>query len=89
MDDNPPDALDSVRRVKADHEAEILAKPNVIGVGVGLVRRAGRSTAQIGIIVMVERKVPGAELAPAQRVPAEIEGVRVDVQEVGEVRAHD
>jgi hypothetical protein len=62
-------------------------KPNVVGVGVGLRSRNGRVGDQIALIVMVSHKVPVAELAPGDIIPAEIEGVPVDVQEMGELRA--
>jgi hypothetical protein len=41
----------------------------------------------VGIIVMVSRKVPSSQLAESDIVPRELDGVPVDVQEVGEVRA--
>ncbi|MGH2625729.1 MAG: hypothetical protein ACRDHY_03655 [Anaerolineales bacterium] len=63
--------------------------PNVVGVGVGLVRRGGEKTGQVGIIVMVSQKVPAAQLAPADLIPRRLDGVPVDVQEVGEVVATD
>lgn len=83
------DALTRAKRVRAEHEADLLSKPNVIGVGIGLVRRGGKTTGEVGIIVMVEKKVARIQLAESERVPGEIDGVRVDVQEVGDVRADD
>lgn len=44
-------------------------------------------TDQIGVIVNVRRKVPLAQLAEQDVIPAELEGVPVDVTEVGEIRA--
>jgi len=76
-------------RVKEEHEAELLSKANVLGVGVGFRHRSGRRTGEISLIVMVRRKVSAAELAPADRIPVEIGGVPVDVHEVGDVRAKD
>ncbi len=32
---------------------------------------------------MVEHKLPPDELAPADRIPSRLEGVRIDVQEMG------
>jgi hypothetical protein len=37
--------------------------------------------------VMVEKKVPLSELDAKDVIPPEIEGVMVDVKEVGEIRA--
>ncbi|HHH83267.1 MAG TPA: hypothetical protein ENL35_09790 [Chloroflexi bacterium] len=72
----------------ARHERALLGKVNVIGVGVGYLHRGGELTGDVGLVVMVRRKVPKAELAPEDFVPPEIEGVPVDVQEVGEVAPH-
>jgi hypothetical protein len=73
--------------VKQAHEAELLSKPNVVGVGVGLREKNGISTGDVGLVVLVEKKVPGEQLSPQEMIPAEIEGVPVDVQEVGKLRA--
>lgn len=81
------DELDRIRRVKAGHEADLLRKRNVVGVGVGRREVGGRMTEQLCLIVMVDRKVPLKELAPEDRIPSEIEGVCVDVQAVGRIKA--
>jgi len=74
--------------VKQRYQAEILAKANVVGVGVGFRSRAGALTEEVAIVVMVTRKKPRAELSEEDLVPREIEGVAVDVQEVGGIIAH-
>lgn len=53
----------------------------------GLRMRAGELTDEVVLVVMVTRKVPRAQLAPDDFVPPEIEGVPVDIQEIGHVRA--
>ena len=82
---NRAEATAKALRVKESHEAELLSKANVLGVGFR--HRAGQRLEEISIIVMVRHKRPTAELAPADRIPAEIDGVSVDVHEVGEVKA--
>jgi len=74
-------------RVKQTHEDELLSKANVLGVGVGLRERGGRRGEQVALVVLVRRKLPAVELAPKDVIPREIDGVPVDVQEVGDVRA--
>jgi hypothetical protein len=74
-------------RVKQIHEPELLAKANVLGVGVGLRQRSGMSGAEVAVVVLVRRKIPISQLALQDRIPREIEGVPVDVQEVGDVAA--
>jgi len=64
-----------------------MGKANVVGVGIGLRSRGGERTGEVVLVVMVNRKVPQAHLAPADIIPSEIDGVPVDVQEVGEIDA--
>jgi len=73
--------------VKRKHESDLMSRPNVVGVGVGYLRRGGKATGEIGVIVMVDKKVTPGQLEPQEAIPAEIEGVPVDVQEVGQITA--
>lgn len=84
---NPGISMDRVQRVKDAHEAELMSKANVVGVGVGYREKGGKKTDDLSLVVMVERKVPETQLAPQDVVPKSIEGVPVDVQEVGQIRA--
>jgi len=79
--------LERLRAVKAVHEAELMRKANVVGVGIGLAQQDGESTGKPTIVVSVTRKVPASQLAPGDVIPRELEGVPVDVQVVGELRA--
>ena len=74
-------------RIKETHSAELLAKANVVGVGVGLRSRGGAQTQDVVLVVMVTQKMPPRMLAEEDLIPLEIEGVPVDVQAVGELRA--
>lgn len=76
-----------VRAVKAAYEKELLRKANVVGVGIGLRRQGGRPTGELSIVVSVTHKVPLEELDPQDVIPRELEGVPVDVQAVGRLRA--
>lgn len=69
--------------VQARHEQDLLKKAHVVGVGVGLSKKAGQLTQQVCLIVMVDKKVPLSQLAPEDRIPAELDGVCTDVQETG------
>ena len=79
--------FERAQAVKRAHEEALMARPNVVGVGVGLIQRGGVPTGEVGIIVMVSRKRPSSQLAGPDLIPTELEGVPVDVQEVGEIRA--
>jgi hypothetical protein len=73
--------------VKRRHEQELLRKANVVAVGVGYRTKGGQRTQEVTIVVSVSKKVPASELKPADRIPASLEGVPVDVVETGEIRA--
>ena len=80
-------AYTRVSQVRQTHSAELLAKANVVGVGVGLRSRGGAQTQEVVLVVMVRQKLPQRVLAEQDRIPHEIDGVPVDVQAVGELRA--
>jgi len=79
--------MDRVRAVKEKHEKALLRKKNVVGVGIGLRQKDGQFTDQVVLTVMVQRKQPASQLARHDRIPCELDGVPVDVQEVGTLRA--
>ena len=79
--------IERVKAVKAAHEKHLLSKTNVVGVGVGLRQRGGEFTNEVCIIVSVRQKVPSEQLSPSDRIPAQVDGVPVDVQATGEIRA--
>ncbi len=78
--------LERLREVKALYEKALLQKANVVGVGIGFRRRGGCLTEEPVIVVSVTRKVPRDQLDPPDVIPSELEGVPVDVQEVGVLR---
>ncbi len=69
------------------HREAILAKPNVVGLGIGYKVRATVMTDQLCLVVMVRQKLPTEGLAPETLVPSDVDGVPTDVMEVGELRA--
>lgn len=75
------------KAAKQAHAAFLLSLPNVVGVGVGLRMRRGKPTGEVALVVMVKKKVPDVELAPDQLIPSELDGVPVDVLEVGDLKA--
>lgn len=85
---NKQTAYEQARAVKQAHEQELLAKPNVVGVGVGLRQQQGKFTDDVAIVVMVSQKKPSPQLKQEDVIPTEIDGIPVDVQEVGEFQAH-
>jgi len=79
--------LDWIRQVMSRHQAALLGKRNVVGVGIGFKEKNQQLTDEIAIVVSVKHKLPQNEIGGADLIPAELEGVPVDVREVGEIRA--
>jgi hypothetical protein len=71
--------------IQARYADILMKKAHVIGVALGMRKRAGflAQPLQPVLVVMVDQKVPLEELAPEDRIPPEIEGIPVDVQEMG------
>lgn len=74
-------------KVRKKNERQILSKANVLGMGIGLKEKEGKLTEELAIVVLVRNKVPLQVLPRQDVVPAEIDGIRSDVKEVGEVVA--
>jgi hypothetical protein len=69
------------------HQDALLNRPNVVGVALGHKHTGGIHTGERAITVLVHRKVDARYLAPKAIIPAELDGVPTDVQEVGLIRA--
>jgi hypothetical protein len=80
-------AMQKAQAVKEAYQAELMAKANVVGVGVGYCYKDGIRTDKVGLVVMVSEKMPQTEIKSEALIPKSIDGVPVDVQEVGQIRA--
>ncbi len=78
---------EKLTQVQAKYIDMLMAKPNVIGVAIGYIKEEGIMLDEKGIVVMVTEKVPEELLPPKDRIPDELDGVRVDVQEFGSFSA--
>ena len=81
------DAFTRAKAIKDEYQEHLLSMPNVVGLGIGLRQVGGQHTDQVCLVVMVNRKLSPAQLAPEEMIPAELGGVPVDVQEVGNLHA--
>jgi hypothetical protein len=79
--------MEEVKRVKAEHEKELMKKPGVVGVAIGHKHIDGKKTNQLCIICYVIEKKPIGDLEVRDIIPEEIEGVPIDIVESGRVRA--
>ena len=84
---NGEDAFQLAQQVKRKYAESLLKMANVVGLGVGYRHREGELTDEVALIVLVSQKHPLHLLAPEAQLPAAIEGVPIDVQEIGEPRA--
>ncbi|MEJ2266163.1 MAG: hypothetical protein P8X95_22175 [Anaerolineales bacterium] len=64
-----------------------MSKANVVGVGVGFRQKGGQQTQDVSVVVMVEKKVPPSQMSAQDLIPPQIDGVPVDVQEAGQIKA--
>jgi hypothetical protein len=79
--------LNHIRAVKDKYERDLMRKKNVLGVGIGLREKGGVLTDETVLTVMVRQKVPRSLLRPWDVIPTELDGVPVDVKEIGTLRA--
>jgi len=84
---NQTQAIEHVTEIKNKYEKQLMALANVVGVGIGFKQTQGAPTNQVALVVNVEHKKPLAELNQQDIIPTEIDGVTVDVQEVGRFSA--
>ncbi len=70
-------------------EADILARPNVVGVALGKKVKDGRETEEKAIQVLVNQKLPRELLRSEALVPPTIGKYKVDVIDVGEIFAQN
>ncbi len=79
--------LHEVRQAKTLHQSSLMTKPNVVGVGVGFKETQGKTTGELCVKVLVNRKLATDTLQAEELVPKAFDEIRTDVIEVGELRA--
>ncbi len=79
--------LHEVRQAKTLHQSSLMTKPNVVGVGVGFKETQGKTTDELCVKVLVNRKLATNALQAQELVPKAFDEVRTDVIEVGDLRA--
>ncbi len=81
------EAYARARAARNAHVNELMSMPHVVGCGIGFRKVGGVQTSEIAVVVMVDEKLPPESLAPHELIPAELDGVPVDIQEVGSLKA--
>lgn len=72
-----------IEAVQTRYERMLMSLPHVVGVSIGMAQKDGEYTEDLALIVMVDEKIPLAQLAESAMVPQMIDGVRIDVQQTG------
>jgi hypothetical protein len=78
---------EEIKQVKENSKEILLAKQHVVGVGVGYKIKEGEQTDDLAVVVLVSQKLPLPALQPEMILPKLINGVKIDVIEVGVIRA--
>lgn len=79
--------LEQAIEVKKQNLDYLLGRRNVVACGVGFKETEGRTTDEPCVVVSVTRKMPEAQLSPADIVPKKLGEVKTDVLETGVIRA--
>lgn len=85
-----PFDYEHVVEVQSRYTDYLMHKPNVVGVSIGLADTDSDGDLDIVyycIVVLVSVKVDEDDLEPAERIPDELDGVPVRVQEIGQINA--
>ena len=76
----------SYHEILKKYTEKLLPLNHVVGVGYGKKIKDNDMTDEECIIVMVDQKLPEAELEKEDIIPQQLDGMKTDVQEVGEIR---
>ncbi|MCX4387385.1 S1 family peptidase [Micromonospora peucetia] len=81
MHEITPQEQEQLLTLMRRHRKRLMAYPNVRAVDVGFAFKQQRPSDRLAIRVHVNRKLPTSDLADAERLPEEIDGLPVDVIE--------
>lgn len=74
-----------IRKVKEKHESFLMSIEGVVGCSIGYKEIQGKKTSMLAIVCFVKKKKPRGLLSGEELIPREIEGVPVDIVEVGKI----
>jgi len=69
--------------IKRQYVDKLFTMPNVVGIGVGFKISGGAVTGDLAITINVSKKIPTAQLAPADLAPKLLGSFKTDVVETG------
>jgi hypothetical protein len=77
------DITEKISALQAKYADTLMQYPHVVGIGIGLAQVNGVYTDEPALVILVDEKVPEAQLTLETILPRELDGVRVDVQATG------
>lgn len=87
MADMDKQTLNALQESQSEHELDLLALQNVVGVGISTKITEGQDTGKPSLTVFVDQKMDLAALPKSQRVPKQIGTIVTDVVETGTIFA--
>jgi len=79
--------LNTIRTVLKENRSELLARSNVVAIGIGYKIIKGAKTPTLSIVCSVSKKFPASSLSARDMVPATVNNIPTDVVETGPIRA--
>ena len=79
--------MNEVRRAKMLATPDLLDKENVVGVATGYKVKDGKTTDNLAVVVLVEKKMEYEDIAPQDLVPDIVWEQPTDVVEIGKIKA--
>lgn len=80
-----PSESAKIAKALAQHETELMGYANVVGVATGIQTKKGQPTGEPCVVVFVQKKIERDKLNNEDIIPSQIDGVLVDVVEVGKI----
>jgi hypothetical protein len=76
-----------IQRAKNLYRDTLMAKPNVVGLGTAYKVVAGKTTEELCLVTLVEKKQSYTSLSAKEAIPPSVNGISTDVIEVGRLHA--
>ncbi len=79
--------LSTIRSILQETRDQLLGRTNVVATGIGYKVSRGQITDTLSIVCSVREKLPAAQLAGREILPAAVSGIPTDVIQTGPIRA--
>jgi hypothetical protein len=79
--------IERIKSVQTHYSQQLMQLPHVIGVSIGQREPDEEQSGDYVLVVLVDQMVDEESLAPADRIPDELDGVPVIVRQIGTFEA--